>query len=102
MRALLLSLALAACQVIPPPEPVSPTVPVEPGADHCEAACANLERLHCEWAEPTPGQDDLLGTEDDGQCVDICRNAEDDVETSLNPGCIAKADSCETAEACVQ
>jgi hypothetical protein len=94
---------VARCQIIPPDEPPKPPAPVLDAApEACEAACANLTRMRCEWAEPTPGQDDIVGTEDDGQCVDVCRAAEGSPETTLNPSCIAAAGSCEEAEGCVR
>jgi hypothetical protein len=97
-----LAIMTARCSVVPAPLPPKPAPVVDAGPDDCEQACATLSRLLCEWAEPTPGQDDIVGTEDDGQCVDVCRNAEDSPETSLNPRCVAGADSCAAAEECVK
>jgi hypothetical protein len=94
---------LSRCQVIPPNEPEPAPGPGPDAApEACKAACANLARMLCPWAEPTPGQDDIVGTEDDGQCVDVCRAAEESIETTLNPVCVAAADSCESAEACIK
>lgn len=117
----LLGLLLAACR-IEPPAPGPPVVIVEPppdpppppGVDYCIDACDNLARLGCEWAKSTPGDDGVIGTDgrgvcidldhcgDDGTCLGVCRVAEEEPETSLRPGCVSWAKSCEEAEACQQ
>lgn len=99
---LILSLALVACEVVPPPNepgppPVDPTDPVLPeGVDPTEAACERFEELGCTsrdgrnlW-EPTPG-----GV----SCPDVFRNAEKN-GVDLHPSCIAKIEVCEQRHSC--
>lgn len=93
----LMAFLLSRCGPFPPPKPPAPD-----GPDQCVEACANIQNLKCPFAEPTPGADGQLGTEDDGVCLDVCRNAEQSPGTSLQPECVSKAASCEAAEACQQ
>ena len=104
-----LASVLTRCHVQPPPPgppkdfdagPPDPQPP--PGVDWCVEACRTLERLQCPWAAPTPGDDGVLGTKDDGTCVSVCWTAEEQPETTLHPGCVAVAQTCEAAEACTR
>lgn len=66
---------------------------VEPRSDGprpCELACANLERLGCEEAEPTPAG---------APCTTWMCHAEAG-PVSHNPTCIAGAPTCEAAREC--
>lgn len=99
------------CTVVPPDAPPRPVPTVDvlppdpeppPGVDWCEAACANLRKLGCDWADPTPGDDGLLGTDDDGTCESVCRVAEQEPETTMRPGCVSWAESCAAAEECTR
>ncbi len=90
---LLAALLLAA--TCDPPPPLPPLVPPErPDAGDvadCEAACQRLAELGCEEAQPTPHG---------ATCVEVCDNVESSGATTLVPGCVAEADSCEQARGC--
>jgi len=81
MRALIVAVALAAAHCGPP----SPPAPTPTNAT-CADACATLERIGCEEAQPT---------DEGATCVEVCENAGD-----LPLACLAGADSCVDAEAC--
>lgn len=82
LSALLLTpfLLAAQCQVEPRPD----------GPRPCELACANLEHLGCEEAEPTPAG---------APCTTWMCHAEAG-PVSHNPTCIAESATCEAAREC--
>ena len=83
--AIILCLA-AGCSTGPAPIPDPPPQP-----DACQAACERLAALGCPEAEPTP---------EGASCDTVCRNVEESGVTSMRPGCVAEANSCEEADSC--
>ena len=74
--------------------PENPDTPKEPSA--CERACAQMEKLGCEEAEPEC--EDGESGEDCDTCVEVCENAEKTGLMDLNPECRAEQSSCEAME----
>jgi hypothetical protein len=76
--------------------------PVDPGdVDDCDDACANIEKLGCDGAEGSPGEDEQFGTEDDKSCAQVCGETMA-LGVDMKPGCVAAAESCEAVEACTE
>lgn len=80
-----------------------PTNPEDPGPaplvrdpNDCELACEKLTELECPEAASTPGKDRILGTADDGTCVDVCENT-----PILRPDCVKEISSCDQIDTCV-
>lgn len=72
---------------VPPPKerPTAGTV------EDCAAACSNLRAHGCEEGTPTPA-----GV----PCETVCSNVEESGATTLDVGCVVKAESCEVAREC--
>jgi len=79
-RWLLLAVAVSACGHVQPDVPVT--------TDACEAACTRGAELGCAWAYPTA---------DGVPCEQVCEDTEATGWTSMHPGCVAQAESCEEA-----
>ena len=93
---IILTLALCACGVLPPPNPQ----PVVQDVGGCDGSCATLRRLMCDGWRGSEGDDGHWGTHDDVSCAQVCA----DVVAAGIPmptDCIAAADSCEAADACM-
>lgn len=83
------------------PEPVKD--PDSAGSsEDCPAMCENLERLGCESAKGSPGEDELYGTADDISCLDVCTGIMEEAVVSIHPNCIAEIESCDEEEACFE
>lgn len=63
--------------------------PAPDPTDPCEAMCATGERLHCDFADTTPG-----GV----SCVAMCITTERTGYTTMHPLCVAQATSCADAD----
>jgi hypothetical protein len=89
MRAFVISLAMLGCS---PPIP-APDRP-EPGtAEDCRAACTRLAELDCREAKPTDAG---------AACETVCNNAETSGYATLNPRCVARANSCADVDQCAE
>jgi hypothetical protein len=75
----------------PPPDPAP--APEDDAATHtpCYQACKQLAKLGCPEAQPTTGG---------ATCTQVCQNVEDSGVVSMNPSCVARAESCSIAKAC--
>jgi hypothetical protein len=110
IRAILLLSALLAstCEVGPFPKPAPQPSPPSPwdtpsdaatppdevdAASHtpCYLACQKLASLGCPEAKPTAAG---------ATCTQVCNNAESSGVLSMNPSCVAHAESCSIAKAC--
>ena len=84
------SLFLAGC---PRPLPV----PREPPDTHlCPAACAKLDKLGCEEAEPIEMRDGSMVT-----CTEFCVDLQQKGHW-LNPTCVSEISSCEGMDQCMK
>ena len=111
IRLLLLGLVAAICLIwvvaiaamLPGCGPQPPPVPPPPVEDICGAAAANLAVLDCPGSTMGPGQDAILGTEDDVAVFETCRQ-----HLALDPSahplweCAATAEDCEQMQGCGQ
>jgi hypothetical protein len=103
----LLVVAVFGCQLgpfpKPPPQPEPPSpwdnpsdaapVPSPPDDSPCGKACAKLLALGCPEAQPTAAG---------ATCTQVCVNNETGPDgTSLVPFCVAAAESCSIARACM-
>jgi hypothetical protein len=76
-------LAALACTARP-----SPHTPADIAAA-CATACAHLEHLGCETAQPTPAGE---------SCSAVCESTESSGWTSMHPECIPLATTCDAAD----
>lgn len=111
----LVSLAALSCELGPFPKPPPQPEPPSPwdgpadaappddsdadteldGATHtpCYQACAKLKALSCPEAKPTAAG---------ATCNQVCTNNESGpMATSLDPSCVAKADTCDATRKCM-
>lgn len=75
--------------------PITPVPEDTDTPEYCEAACENMERLGCDEAKGSPGEDEQFGTEDDVSCSDVCKNVMSGVYgIPMNPICVSKVEAC--------
>jgi hypothetical protein len=107
----LLAAALVGCELgpfpKPPPQPEPPSpwdnwdADADPPPDEvdaaahtpCYLACRQLAKLGCPEAKPTAHG---------ATCTQVCANTESSGVVSMDPECIARAESCSIARACGQ
>lgn len=105
----LLSIVAIGCELgpfpKPPPQPEPPSpwdTPVDaappPPEDidgaartPCYRACKKLEQLGCPEAKPTAAG---------ATCLQVCQNIESSAVVTMDPECVAGAESCRIASAC--
>lgn len=66
----------------------------------CERACDNIRNMGCKGAEGSPGPDEEYGNEDDVACEDVCEMIMNEGDFSIEPECVAKAETCEEVDEC--
>lgn len=91
--ALLALCASASCATYKntPPHPTPAPLPPAGSEADCTAACANMRRLHCPAGNPT---------EKGASCEAVCINIESSGYATMSPLCVARAPSCDEADAC--
>lgn len=103
---LLASALLSTCEVgpfpKPPPDPLPPSpwdaridagppAPEPAPSSPCARACARFAALGCQEAQPTAAG---------ASCAAVCENIESSGVISMDPECVARAESCSIARAC--
>lgn len=79
------------------------SVPNFPSAPaDCPSACERMAVLGCDGAQGSPGPDQAYSTADDVSCEAVCLEFESIPGATLNPGCIANAQTCAAVEACAE
>ncbi len=91
LKAILIAIALVACQT---PRPVDPNFPQpeQNKPDDCTAACKHGEELKCDAVKPSPNG---------MPCVEICRKNIPPAATGWRPLCQAVAPTCVHFDECV-
>jgi hypothetical protein len=85
--------ALSGCAPVAPigPDPDATSSAPEARRGTCAAACANMARLGCEAASPTPEGD---------SCEDVCKSVQASGIVKFDLGCRATASTCAKVDAC--
>jgi hypothetical protein len=89
--AAVLALGLQAARCGPPDDPADPPAPDAGDPASCADACAHLEELGCEEAEPTP---------EGATCEEVCEAVESSGTVTLNPACVLQIETCEEIDGC--
>jgi hypothetical protein len=99
--ALVALLSCQSCKPTPTPEPVPPGPPAPLPEGVCNAFCYQLERFGCPGAQGSPGHDEVMGTSDDGACVDVCTNYVKTTFSTSDESCLEHATNCGQVETCL-